>query len=90
MNNEYLTETKQTLEQIADLLYKGNINEGIAGMGLVIGNLAEISATMDEEMQGRMVNNALSPALEAMTNKDGVLLADIITYELLPIMDEVV
>ncbi len=87
MDKMVLKQTISQLNQIADVLYKGNTRAGIAAMGMVIPNLTLVSTLIDdEEMKARLVNDALTPALQAMEEQDGVLLADIITYELLGIL----
>lgn len=88
MEEKILAETKETLLTIADTLYQGNVSEGIASMQSVIPNLSVIaSAITDEEMQQRLITEALSPILSAMEEEDGTLLADLITYELVEILD---
>lgn len=88
MDQAILTRTKELLQDIADILYKGNTQEGIAMMSQAIPDIAVISTWISEdEVQARLVEDALSPALEAMEEKDGTMLADIITYELLDILN---
>ncbi len=77
------------LDEVAEVLYKNDVNMGLAKMNLVVPYIAMISTEItDEDMQRRLVNDALAPALDAMENKDATLLADIITYELKPILEE--
>lgn len=79
----------EQLEAVADILYKGDVNKGMATMGGVIPEVAMLLAKIDDEdMQVRLMNDALTPALGAMESKDGTLLADIISYELIPILEE--
>ncbi len=81
--------TKNKLEEIADILYKDNVNLGMAKMNLVLPDIAVIASQItDEELQARLLNDALTPALGAMESKDGTLLADIISYELIEILDQ--
>lgn len=88
MDKELLSITKEKLMEIADTLYKNKVNPGMAEMNRVISDLAVIaSGITDEGLQQRLINDALSPALEAMENKDASMLADIITYELIEILD---
>lgn len=87
MDNRLLTQTCDRLTGIADVLYKGDVQTGIAAMNLVISNLAVIITWItDESVKMRLVEEALTPALQAMEKKDGTMLADIITYELLDIL----
>ena len=75
-------ELKQKLTEIANTLYKGNGNEGFAMMSGVLEDLQNVAIAMTNEERESFLNEALSPALEAMVNHDGTLLADIITYEI--------
>lgn len=85
-----ISTTKTKLQEVADILYKGDVNLGMAKMGTVLPEIALIASQItDEELQGRLINDALTPALAAMENKDGTLLADIISYELIEILDQV-
>lgn len=90
MKQGLVTETKQKLEVIADILYRGYVQEGIATMTEVLPNLAEIASDIQgTELQERLLNDSLTPALEAMENQDGTLLADLITYELIDLLDSI-
>lgn len=88
MDQNLLGTTKTNLEEIADILYKDQVNLGMSKMNQVIPELAVIAGGItDSALQERLLNDALTPALEAMENKDATLLADIITYELIEILD---
>ena len=76
------------LSGIADQMYKGDVELGIANMQSVIPNLVQISSWMDDPQQERWINDALKPALQAMEDNDGTMLADVITYEIITILDE--
>lgn len=79
-----MTELIDSLEKIADILYKDKINEGIAMMSSVIPDLGIYVQTIEtEESRQIFLNNALMPALEAMEKKDAIMLADIISYEII-------
>lgn len=81
-------DTRQKLLDIAEVLYKGDTTQGIAMMGTVINDLAVVGAQInDEELRNRYINDGLSQALSAMETNDGTLLADVITYELVEIID---
>ena len=57
-------------------------------MNGVIPNLSLIaSGIQDEALQQRLITDALSPILSAMEEEDGTLLADLITYELVELLD---
>lgn len=88
MNRQILEDVKIKLQETADILYKDNLDQGIAGMSQVIPHIAIMAAEMnDEELQTRLIKDALRPALDAMERKDATLLADIISYELIEIVD---
>lgn len=88
MEQRILSDTKEALLKIADTLYQGRLSDGIASMNAVIPNLSVIAADItDEALQQRLITDALSPILSAMEAEDGTLLADLITYELVEILD---
>ena len=88
MEQELIRETKEELLSIADTLYHGLVSDGIASMNQVIPNLSMIASQIqDESLQSRLVSDALSPLLSAMEEEDGTLMADLITYELVEILD---
>lgn len=85
--NQLIVDTCDKLSEIADVLYRGDTRAGIAAMGLVISDLAAISDVIqDEEVKEKLVQEALIPILQAMEDQDGVMLADLITYELLELL----
>lgn len=89
MDLEMMNQTITQLTDIADELYRGNVNQGIARMNEVIPGIAVISTWMtDESMKQRLVEDALGPALEAMEQGDGTQLADVIVYELVELLEE--
>lgn len=88
MEQELIQDTKETLLTIADILYQGRVSDGITAMNGVIPNLSLIaSGIQDEALQQRLITDALSPILSAMEEEDGTLLADLITYELVELLD---
>ncbi|MBE5932320.1 MAG: hypothetical protein E7263_02730 [Lachnospiraceae bacterium] len=83
-----MEETREKLSCIADTLYKGDTLVGMAMMTQVIEDLAKVSTMIeDEDLASRYINDGLMQALEAMESNDGTLLADVITYELIEIID---
>ncbi|MBR3598514.1 MAG: hypothetical protein IKL53_01410 [Lachnospiraceae bacterium] len=83
-----LTDTKKNLEVISDQLYKGDIDVGMANMLTVIPNLSIICASMNEEQQADFIENVLKPALQSMEDRDGTMLADIISYEMMDVLNQ--
>ncbi len=89
MEKETLKIMKQKMENVADILYKGNIEQGIAAMTDILPYLSELSYCINEEnKQRQFINDALQPLLDAMENNDGTMMADIITYELIRYVDD--
>lgn len=87
MDKDKLENLKSNLEQIADVLYKGDTMNGIAAISNVLSDVGDIASDMpDEESRQGLIDNALAPLLEAMEQGDGTLMADIISYELLPLL----
>lgn len=87
MDKELLDNVKEKLLSIADLAYKGNINDAIVMMGDALQSIETFAASLDEGTREHMIETALAPMLSAMEDKDGTLLADIITYELLELLN---
>ncbi len=79
---------KNNLTDIADMCYSGSVNTAIAGMSNILPDISSLATYMTEEQSQRLVQDALSPMLIAMQAKDGAELADRITYELIPMIDE--
>lgn len=88
MDKELLNDMKEKLENIADLAYKGDTNNAIAMLGEILQSIEAVATWMDETTRERMLEDALSPILSAMEACDGTMLADVITYELLEILNE--
>ncbi|MBE5953805.1 MAG: hypothetical protein E7257_06560 [Lachnospiraceae bacterium] len=83
-----MKETRDKLSNIADILYKGDTTLGMAMMGTVINDLAVVATKVeDEELKNRYINDGLTQCLQAMENNDGTLLADVISYELIEVID---
>lgn len=89
MNNDAIIELKEKLGVVSDTLYAGEVTKGIADMGMIIPDLTTLADSIsDEELRQRLLNDVLVPALEAMEGRDGLLLADVISYELMDILEE--
>lgn len=85
--DQRIGETCDKLTEIADTLYQGNTVKGIADMGTIIPDLTIIcDLIQDEAVKVKLVQDALTPILQAMETRDGILLADVITYELLELL----
>ena len=88
MGQELIQDTKETLLTIADILYQGRVSDGIAAMNRVMPNISlNATGSQNDALQQRLITDALSPILSAMEEEDGTLMADLITYELVEILD---
>lgn len=88
MEQNLIEETKEQLLTVADILYQGGVSDGIAAMNAVIPNLAVIADHIEnEDLKKKLVADALMPILSAMEDEDGTLMADLITYELVELLD---
>ncbi|MCM1398905.1 MAG: hypothetical protein NC225_05410 [Clostridium sp.] len=88
MDKEKLDDIKTRLNDIADILYKGDTMDGMAHMSNVIPDIADVASNMpNEETRQGLIDNALTPLLDAMEQGDGTLMADIINYELVPLLN---
>ena len=91
MDKENIIELKKKLTEISDILYKGNVTQGIADINNVIPDIAVLASWLpDDESREELINNALSPLLEAMEQGDPIATADIIVYELIAVMDKMI
>lgn len=90
MNLQRITDTIHTLQEIAIELYQNHISEGKKHMTDVLENLAVFAAWMTIEQQATYVQDILQPIVEAMEGTDGVYLADLISYELIPFIGKTV
>ena len=88
MEKEKVLETIKQLNDISDQMYKGEVLRGMAKMDSVILSLSSILGCMSEEQQISFMSDSLKPALEAMEQRDGTMLADIISYEMIPVLEQ--
>lgn len=87
MDKETLEELKKNLNDIADILYKGDTLDGIAHISNVLPDIGAVASDLpSEEARQEMIDKALAPLLDAMEQRDGTLMADIISYELIPLL----
>ena len=87
MDKETLDSIKTRLNDIADILYQGHVIDGIAHVSDVIPDIAALAEAMpNEEARQELIDNALAPLLDAMEQEDGTLMADVISYELIPLL----
>ncbi len=74
---------KELIIQTSRLLYQNKVEEGYAKMKEVFTHIISYMNSQSPE-KIMVMNQVLSEALKAMEEKDAVLLADILRYELIP------
>lgn len=90
MTNTKLEEFIQELNRFADEVYEGNNVEISSFVQEIIPQIASISELIkDDSLNNKLLNNALSPMLIGLEENDQIYIADIITFELLSILDEI-
>lgn len=90
MNEQLVKSLIVTLQDIADVLYQGHTQVGIANMNNIIPDLAIVASELSEDMQLKLTNDVLAPLLEAMETADATLIADIITFELIEVLNDII
>ena len=90
MTNTKLEEFIQELNRFADEVYEGNNVEISSFVQEIIPQIAAISELIkDDSLNNKLLNNVLSPMLIGLEENDQIYIADIITFELLSILDEI-
>ena len=78
------------IDIVTELLYSGDVAEGMAKMQDVIPELAVLLQSINnEELERQITEDVLKPALDSMEERDGTTLADILQYELLPLLEAI-
>lgn len=91
MDRNRIETTKERLLETADILYQGRIADGMAALQNVISALGDIAEEIsDEALQQRLLTEVLTPIVAAMEAEDGTLLADLITYELVELLETLI
>ncbi len=91
MDKEIIDNVIEKLKNAADMLYQGDVDMGMVQIGGTLADMEIIIAGISEEdMQTKLMNDALAPILSAMEQKDGTEMADLITYELIPVFETLV
>ena len=88
MNQELMTQVVYVLKQITDMLYQENVSPAYKSLYLVLPYMEQAIAEMDEQERQIELRERLEEALSAMEEEDNILLADIIQYEIVRILEE--
>lgn len=90
MDQEIKRKMQLQIDIVTELLYSGDVAEGMAKMQDVIPQLAVLLQSINnEELERQIIEDVLKPALNSMEERDGTTLADILQYELLPLLEAV-
>ncbi len=91
MDKEMIDNVIEKLKNAADVLYQGDVDKGMVQLGGTLADMEVIIAGISEEdLQNKLMNDALVPILSAMEQRDGTGMADLITYELIPVFETLV
>ena len=86
MDGKIISEMKEKMNEVADALYKSKA--GFALMNDILPDISMLASQLDEDKRGEFMDDILYPLLDAMENQDNILAADIISYELLDVIDQ--
>ena len=77
-----------TQKELADKLYVSDktVSKWECGKGMP--DISMLASQLDEDKRGEFMDDILYPLLDAMENQDNILAADIISYELLDVIDQ--
>ena len=90
MDQETKRKMQLQIDIVTELLYSGDVAEGMAKMQDVIPELAVLLQSINnEELERQITEDVLKPALDSMEERDGTTLADILQYELLPLLEAI-
>lgn len=89
MDLQRIEDTKNTLMSIATELYQNKVPEGKKHVADVLEDLGIIATWLTEEQQIDYIQTILRPIMDAMETEDGVYLADLINYELIPFIERI-
>lgn len=90
MDQEIKRKMQLQIDIVTELLYSGDVAEGMAKMQDVIPQLAVLLQSINnEELERQIIEDVLKPALDSMEERDGTTLADILQYELLPLLEAI-
>lgn len=93
--NTKLAMVKENIETVAKFFYQGKQQEGYRHLVAVIDDLMLIDQAIRNSEQeqtrdaGERLQEMLQIALDALDDKDEIMLADIFNYEILPMLDEI-
>lgn len=91
MDKEMIDNVIEKLKNSADVLYQGDVDKGMVQLGGTLADMEIIIAGIsEEELQNKLMDDALAPILSAMEQRDGTEMADLITYELIPVFETLV
>ncbi len=89
----------EELRETADMFYRGDEYSGLKAMEMgtqkllaIVDAMAKISSkdSTNINVDFNYINSVLSAILEAYEKKDGILLADLLTFEILDYVQEVI
>ena len=70
------------LDSVVEVLYQQDINKGYSELGMLLGAINDALQSGELNVELEAFNVVLRKAMEALEEKDMVLVADILNYEL--------
>lgn len=70
------------LDSVVEVLYQQDINKGYSELGMLLGAINDALQSGELNVELEAFNVVLRKAMEALEEKDTVLVADILNYEL--------
>lgn len=89
MNQELLNEVVENLNKVTDYLYQENIPVANQILFLVLPKLERCIGEIDDKDIQDSLKEKLTEALSAMEEEDFILLADLIQYEVIEILKDI-
>lgn len=87
MDQDMLKQLVDAIRQIVDLLYQENIEAGYKVLSIVLPYLERMIVETDNTEFQNELKEKLEEALHAMEDGDNILLADIMQYEVLEMIE---
>ena len=94
--NEGILELKTKTERLADCFYQQKSQEGYQVLVLIIDDLSALSVILEGNRENTAIaelytelSEKLQEVMTAMVEKDTVLIADIMRYDMIDILDQI-
>jgi len=88
----YIDETVANIKNVTELFYQNNEQQALTVMPVLLDNILKVTSALDAcenvtEEDKNEILKILTEALKAMEEKDYVLLADILQYDMIDVLN---